>query len=199
MDRVLFRSDESSSVQRLKLQPPVCAALRVHGRSSRYRCQGAPENSASRKIRKGKKEKQKKQKEAGTRIKEALAHLRDRRTLREREKEIFYICFRKKVFLPRMHHSVFRKHGSFLPPEAEMFHNQTSFSFCWLKNSDSKSNCKLLSPDIVFLLQLLPKFPAENLNSKSQLQFGLFSKSHFIYYRLWPHDTAGGTERDERE
>ena len=35
-------------------------------------------------------------KEAGTRIKEALAHLRDRRTLREREREIFYICFRKK-------------------------------------------------------------------------------------------------------
>lgn len=143
----------------------MCTALRVHRRSSRYRCQGAPENSASRKIRKGKKEKQKKQKEAGTRIKEALAHLRDRRTLRERERErdIFYICFRKKAFLPRMHHSVFRKHGSFLPPEAEMFHNQRSFSFCWLKNSDSKSYCKLLLPDIFVLLQLVPKFPAENL------------------------------------
>lgn len=67
----------------------MCTALRVHRRSSRHRCQGAPENSASRKIRKGKKEKQKKQKEAGTRIKEALAHLRDRRTLRERERERF--------------------------------------------------------------------------------------------------------------
>lgn len=31
------------------------------------------------------------------------------------------------------------------------------------KNSDSKSYCKLLLPDIFVLLQLVPKFPAENL------------------------------------
>lgn len=50
---------------------------------------------------------------------------------RERERERFSTSvLGKKVFLPRMHHSVFRKHGSFLPPEAEMFHNQRSFSFC---------------------------------------------------------------------
>lgn len=142
----------------------MCTALRVHRRSSRYRCQGAPENSASRKIRKGKKEKQKKQKEAGTRIKEALAHLRDRRTLRERERERFSTSvLGKKPFCLGCIIQYSENTDRFCLQKQKCFIIRGLFLSADSKNSDSKSYCKLLLPDIFFLLQLVPKFPAENL------------------------------------
>lgn len=76
----------------------------------------------------------------------ALAHLQDRRKPRERrdiEEKFFslsempYICFRK-VFLPPMHHWIFRKHGSFCLQKQKCFiikglsltQNLNSISYC---------------------------------------------------------------------
>lgn len=95
------------------------------------------ENNALQKIIKEEVSGKKRQKKLGRGSRRA-AHLQDRRKMQEiRDMKHAYICFRK-VSLPLMHHSVFRKHNSFCLQKQKCFiikgllltQNLNSISYC---------------------------------------------------------------------
>lgn len=143
----------------------MCTALRVHRRSSRHRCQGAPENSASRKIRKGKKKSRRNRKKPGRGSrKRSHTYETGGRCERERERERFSTSvLGKKSFCLGCIIQYSENTDRFCLQKQKCFIIRGLFLSADSKNSDSKSYCKLLLPDIFVLLQLVPKFPAENL------------------------------------
>lgn len=108
--------------------------------------------------------------EVGRRIKERRTPTRPEEATREKRYRIVCFFFSakghasvfRKVFLPPMHQSVYRKHGSFCLQKQKCFIIK---GLLLTQNLNSNSYCKLLLPDIVWLHRV-PKFPTLLPNRK---------------------------------